>query len=390
MPITLIILGLSIILLLIYVLLYWRSYVAVPAQTPFVPQPSGSKPVPSISVVIITHDSDDQLELMLDKVATQDYSDFEIVIVNNASTDNTNDVIKRAIVKYPGLIRSTYLPQNKNGILHMSMATTLGVRASRKEWIVLLKPTSTPKSKYWLQSLGDAISQGCSLCIGYNQYYGYDDSSWVRRAIAWRQKTQILNFRAIYRGRCKPIEAESTNIAFRKVDFSNNGGYGKWLDVKNYHENLYATTFYGPRTTRMLTQSDAQVETLLPPIEELWETDRNLMKKSYKKLSISTKLRRNYYTSLTWFYTLAVVVLLAGIMVGLYPIAVDNTNQIIDYNVYLGIDMPILVPSTALLFVIISLSHLFTKIYKNKKDKKNIQTALVSTPINDLIDDERI
>ncbi len=386
-PISFILLCLSLIILLIYVILYWRSYVYIPAQSDEAPQPVDKANAPSISVVIITHDSDDMLERVIDNIAGQNYPNFEIVVVNNASTDNTNDVIKRATAKYPNVIRHTYLPQNKNGILHMSIATTLGVRASRKEWIVLMRPNSTPKTNMWLNSIATAILQGYSLCLGYNDYYGYDDSAWVKSAIRWRKKHQILNFRAINRGKRKAIEAENTNIAFRKEDFLKFGGYGRWLDVKNYHENLYATTFYNSGEVAMLTEKDAQVEKLLPPIVDLWNTDKFLLKRAYKKFSRSTKLRRNYYSILTWLYIISVIVLGVGSYLAYCPLPMDTTSLVFDYNIYIGIDMPVVIAAAVLLFFIISLTHLIFKAYRNNSDYSAISVPLVSDPYADLNED---
>ncbi len=89
MPIYLIILSASILLLIIYLILYWRSYVAVKSHESSV---ESQESLPGISVVIITHDSDRMLQHTINTVAAQQYPDFEIVVVNNASTDDTNDV----------------------------------------------------------------------------------------------------------------------------------------------------------------------------------------------------------------------------------------------------------------------------------------------------------
>lgn len=382
LPLSIILIGLSLILLLIYIVLHWRSYVAVKTFNKEPHVYSKTDDCPSFSVVIITHDSDNMLERVIDLVAAQDYPKFEILIVNNASTDNTNDVIKRASNKYPTLLRHTYLPQNRNGILHMSIATTLGVRASRNEWVVLLKPTSSPKTTNWLSSIAEAIVQGHSLCIGYNDYYGYDNSKWIKKAIKWRRKAQILNFRAISRGKRKPIEVESSNMVFRKQDFFDNGGYGRWLDIKSFHENPYATTFTKSREAIFLTRPEAQVETILPPIEDLWQTDCMLMKKSYRKFSFATKMRRNYYSILTFFYFISFLLLIAGIYFSLMPLPFDNSTDYIDTtSVIINYGpIPILAPVSLLFFFIVSLIHYIYIIYFNRRDINRLYSPLVSNP----------
>ena len=397
MPIYIIALTLSIVLLLLYIILYWRRYAPIKSVAPIKNSISTRKQIttcPGLSVVIITHDSDYVLQHTIDSVASQDYPDFEIIVVNNASTDNTNDVIKRAAKQYPTLLHSTHLPQNRNGILHMTIATTLGVRAARKEWIVLLRPNATPKSPLWLQSIAYAIGLGYDMCIGYNQYYGFDNSAWEKQAIRWHQHLQILNYRAINRGKRKPIEAESSNFAFRKEDFISNGGYGRWLNLPNYHEHLYATTYATSGKTAMLTDPEAQVETMLPPIRELWQTEYQQTRKAYHRLSRPTKWRRRYYTILNFIFILALLALAAGVYWSMYPMPSDNSADFIGSYLYLDSDMltipsiPILTPCAVIVFVATALIHLIYKVHRCKQDKKRISLPLVSNISTLLEEDE--
>ena len=378
MPLYLIILSASILLLIIYLILYWRSYAAVNHQE-YVGNDLSSWP--GISVVIITHDSDRMLQHTIDTVAAQQYPNFEIVVVNNASTDDTNDVIKRATKQYPTLLRSTHLPQNRNGILHMTIATTLGVRAARKEWIVLLRPNSTPKSNLWLQNIAQAIQQDCDMCIGYNQYYSYDNTAWEKHALRWHQQQQILNFRAINRGKRKPIDAESSNLTFRKQDFLDNGGYGRWLNLSNYHEPLYATTFATYGNTKMLMQPDAQVETLIPPILQLWETEHQQTKKAYRRLASSVKIRRSRYT----IYTILALLAFALLSTGMFLSTVEDVSSYGDQWSIGEVPFPtfsitVIAACAAILFIAISLIHLICKSHCWRKDRKFLSTPIVADP----------
>lgn len=382
-PISLTLIILSLLLLPICVILYHRSYISIAK-----PQTPPSKPtidtdkLPSFSIVVATHDSDYMLKNAIDKLVAQQYPKFEIVIVNNASTDNTNDVITRATNEHPDLIRHTYLPQNRNGILHTAMATTLGVRASRNEWVILLKPNSTPKSSQWLMTIAQTIDHDTKLCIGYNDYYGYDNSKWVRKAIAWRKKSQIRNYHAICCGKRKPIETENSNIAFRKSDFFSNGGYGRWLFLKSFHENLYVTTFMKPCETKFLTTPEARVETLLPPIETLWQTERRLIKKSLSKLSRSTKLRRGHRLMINLLYIVAAIMMIAGVAFSVFPPSSDNSQDYFDMvsATTLLQSVPLTSVVAALVFAILSLIHCIVVVWLDRRDAQRLYSPITTAP----------
>lgn len=382
-PISLTLIIVSLLLLPICVILYHRSYISIakPHTPPSKPTVDTDK-LPSFSIVVTTHDSDYMLKNAIDKLVSQQYPKFEIVIVNNASTDNTNDVITRATNEHPQLIRHTYLPQNRNGILHTAMATTLGVRASRNEWIILLKPNSTPKSSLWLMTIAQAIDHNTKLCIGYNDYYGYDNSKWVRKAISWRKKSQIKNYHAICRGKRKPIETENSNIALRKCDFFSNGGYGRWLYLKSFHENLYVTTFTKSSETKFLTSPTAQVETLLPPIETLWQTERRLIKKSLAKLSRSTKLRRCHRLMINLLYLFAVIMMIAGVAFSIFPLPGDNSQDY--FNMVSATTLHQTIPLTtiiaALVFTILSLVHCIIVVWLDRRDAQRLYCPISNAP----------
>ena len=60
-----------------------------------------------VSIIIPTYNRSDLIEKTLKSLVEQDYDHafYEIVVVDNASTDNTAEVIRKWVAKYPGLIR---------------------------------------------------------------------------------------------------------------------------------------------------------------------------------------------------------------------------------------------------------------------------------------------
>ncbi len=82
-----------------------------------------------VSVIIPTYNRAHVLARALDSVLAQDYSPLEVIVVNDGSTDTTQDFLAR----YQGLIR--VLTQPNAGV---SAARNLGIRNSRGRFIALL------------------------------------------------------------------------------------------------------------------------------------------------------------------------------------------------------------------------------------------------------------
>ena len=58
---------------------------------------------PGISVVIVASDHEKQLTENLPHILTQDYPDYEVIVVDDNSQDDTNDLLQRLAQQYPHL-----------------------------------------------------------------------------------------------------------------------------------------------------------------------------------------------------------------------------------------------------------------------------------------------
>lgn len=90
------------------------------------------KGLPSVSAVVVTWNSARDISTCLDSLQTQDHSLESIIVVDNASTDETTDIIQ---CNYPtvNLIR-----QSENG--GFAQANNIGITASDSDWALTLNP----------------------------------------------------------------------------------------------------------------------------------------------------------------------------------------------------------------------------------------------------------
>lgn len=88
---------------------------------------------PHFSVVIPTYNQADYLALALESVQAQTWQDFEVVVVDNDSTDHTRDVVEGAAVK-DGRIRSLIFTDNHV----IGSVRNAGIEASRGHYVAFL------------------------------------------------------------------------------------------------------------------------------------------------------------------------------------------------------------------------------------------------------------
>jgi len=88
--------------------------------------------MPEVSVVIPTYNRAGLLPQAINSVLSQDYGDFEIIVVDDGSTDDTQDMVNGL---HNNRIRYIRLPENSGG---SSKPRNVGLKATRGKYIAFL------------------------------------------------------------------------------------------------------------------------------------------------------------------------------------------------------------------------------------------------------------
>jgi glycosyltransferase involved in cell wall biosynthesis len=113
--------------------------------------------VPPITAIICTYNRDRYLGAAIDSLLQQDYTDYGVLIVDNASTDNTKAVVE-ARIDHPKL-RYVYEPT-----LGLSVARNRGFQETQSPIIAYLDDDAVA-SPQWLRVLVEAYEQNEKLAI---------------------------------------------------------------------------------------------------------------------------------------------------------------------------------------------------------------------------------
>ena len=85
--------------------------------------------MPKISVIVPTYNRARFVTKAIDSVLAQTYKDYEIIVVDDGSTDNTKQVLR------PYMDRIHYIYQENTGV---STARNAGIRAAKGDWVAFL------------------------------------------------------------------------------------------------------------------------------------------------------------------------------------------------------------------------------------------------------------
>jgi cellulose synthase/poly-beta-1,6-N-acetylglucosamine synthase-like glycosyltransferase len=112
-----------------------------------------SQSLPPISILVAARSEAHNLVEFLPYLFEQNYPEFEVVVVNDRSWDDTKDVLKAFQLKYSNLhvVNIEETNHKSNG---KKMAVTLGIKGAKYEHLVLTDADCKPVSRNWLMSIG--------------------------------------------------------------------------------------------------------------------------------------------------------------------------------------------------------------------------------------------
>lgn len=76
-----------------------------------------SRELPPLSVILCARNEAENLRKILPAILEQDYPQFEVIVINDASTDETEDILGMMEEKYPHLYHS-FTPESARYISH--------------------------------------------------------------------------------------------------------------------------------------------------------------------------------------------------------------------------------------------------------------------------------
>lgn len=124
---------------------------------------------PKISVIMAVQDRAQELEQNLPIFLTQQGEvEYEVIVVNDSSTDDTANVLKRMKAEYPHLY-TTFLPFSKVPYpSRLRLALTIGAKAAHGDWIVLADITRPPLTDTWIYTLVGNIDDRSEVVLEYH------------------------------------------------------------------------------------------------------------------------------------------------------------------------------------------------------------------------------
>jgi cellulose synthase/poly-beta-1,6-N-acetylglucosamine synthase-like glycosyltransferase len=153
--------------LIVQMVYYLAIFVRIPSYNPDKRKYKETKD--PVSVVICARNEAENLTNHLPLILEQDYPNFEVVVVNDCSDDDSQHILEKFQEKYPHL-KATLIKHDEKFTHGKKLALTVGIKAATNEWLLLTDADCKPESDQWLSTMQRSFTDTDNIVLGYGGY----------------------------------------------------------------------------------------------------------------------------------------------------------------------------------------------------------------------------
>ena len=240
---------------------WWWVY--RPALTPTpgsLPTEPAADP-PPVTVIVCFHNEATHLEATLRGILSQNYPHFELLAVDDNSTDASVAIVRYLQDRHPQL-RLLQPGPTRPG---KKDALTAGIRAARHPLLLLTDADCTPASEHWLREMVTPLTHGYQLVLGCSPY------RYRPGPLAWWQRFEATHTVLQYQGFARlghPYMGVGRNLAYHRNFFTAAGGFATHAHHLGGDDDLLVNAHAVPSLTVRVT--DPAAWTYSEPTRTWW------------------------------------------------------------------------------------------------------------------------
>lgn len=262
----------------------------------------------SLSVIVCAHNEHANLEKLIPAIFQQDYPQFELLVVDDRSSDGSDDFLKAAKQNYPAL-KIVRIEQAPPHFTAKKYALTMGIKHAKNDLLVFTDADCMPASPQWLAEMARPFAQeGVKINLGFSQYQ--QEKGFLNSFIRFETLlTGLMYLGAALAG--SPYMGVGRNLAYRKSFFLEKKGFLKHRTLNGGDDDLFVNQNANKKNTRVSIGNNALVYSIPKRSVKEWYRQKlrhMVIGKWYKK---RTKWRLGLFTAVQLLFWITFVALLS-------------------------------------------------------------------------------
>jgi len=208
---------------------------------------------PPVSVVMVAKDAAGVLLKTLPKYLDQQYDNFEVVVVNDNSQDDTKLLIVEYQQQYSNL-KLVELDSAVTTIRGEKFALSMGLRCASHPYYIVTNPEYAPTSTHWLEKMAGNFENDKQIVLGYSTFE--KKKSPFNRLLHFDNLLNAVQFFSLaqihstYRG-------DSKNMGFTEQAFAQQRGFASHNHIRYGVEDIFISRAANKKNTAIEFSPDA-------------------------------------------------------------------------------------------------------------------------------------
>ncbi|MBR3730104.1 MAG: glycosyltransferase [Bacteroidales bacterium] len=251
------------------------------------------------SIVLCARDAYEYLTELIPVLLNQDYPDFEIVVVNDCSDDETEEYLKDLERREPR-VKPVQLKQHLNFFNGKKFPLSMGIKSAQNDLIVLTDFNCMPVNDQWLRSVVNRYNHQTEIVIGYSPYVQKKGSL-----------NHLMRFDALQNGLLYLSAALNhhaymgigKNLSYRKELFYRNQGFISHYTTTVGEDDLFINKVSTKKNTEVLIDAENGILTTPTSSFKLWMRQKSSRYSTVSKYDGRSRLMLSlFYGSQLLFY----------------------------------------------------------------------------------------
>lgn len=293
-------------IVVISVQLFFYAYVFSKVKQKKHANPTSNKP--NISVIVCAKNEADNLERFLPSILNQDYPNFELVLINDSSTDATLKIMERFKASHNN-VKIVNVKNIEAFWGNKKYALTLGIKAATHNHLLFTDADCQPVSNQWITEMSSCFSADHQIVLGYGAYAKIKNS-FLNKLIRFETlMTAVQYFSYCRLG--QPYMGVGRNLAYTKDLFFEARGFMDHMHIKSGDDDLFVNQIASADNTVICLGKNSFTESTSKNTYSDWTVQkrRHISTASHYKTKHKAMLT-SFYVSQFLFFTLGIALLI--------------------------------------------------------------------------------
>lgn len=258
-----------------------------------------------ISVIICAKNEAKNLKNFLPFIIAQDYPNFEIVLINDDSSDKTLKVMEAFKAEHNN-IKIVNVKSIEAFWGNKKYALTLGIKAATHNHLLFTDADCQPVSKYWILEMSSQFTKTKSIILGYGAYKK-DKKSFLNKLIRFETFLTAVQYMS-YAKLGQPYMGVGRNLAYTKNTFFEARGFMDHMNIRSGDDDLFVNQIADANNTAICISKDSFTESTPKKSYKAWTRQKQ------RHVSTAKHYKSQHKSALALFYISQLAFWLLGIV----------------------------------------------------------------------------